>query len=139
MTKKAKQFDPKLDISLSRKLNTQKKKRTAILNKALESLSNEERETFSKLETEINSNKYKLEENRKPAKNILKTVVNQDGKTLVYNVNKEKRIKATAYKKTEDEMSFIMPVQNHEGFYISGKLSGVREYKKLEEFTLHKK
>ena len=67
MTKKAKQFDPKLDISLSRKLNTQKKKRTAILNKALESLSNEERETFSKLETEINSNKYKLEENRKPA------------------------------------------------------------------------
>ena len=29
MTKKAKQFDPKLDISLSRKLNTQKKKRTA--------------------------------------------------------------------------------------------------------------
>ena len=139
MTKKAKQFDPKLDISLSRKLNTQKKKRTAILNKALESLSNEERETFSKLETEINSNKYKLEENRKPAKNLLKTVVNQDGKTLVFNVNNAKRIKATAYKKTEDEMSFIMPVQNHDGFYISGKVCGVREYKKLEEFTLHKK
>jgi len=139
MTKKAKQFDPKLEISLSRKLNTQKKKRTAILNKALESLSNEERETFSKLETEINSNKYKLEENRKPIKNLLKTVVNQDGKTLVFNVNNARKVKATPYKKTQDDMSFIMPVQNHDGFYISGKLSSVTEYKKLEEFTLHKK
>jgi len=138
MTKKAKQFDPKLEISLSRKLNTQKKKRTAILNKALESLSNEEKETFSKLETEINSNKYKLEENRKPIKNLLKTVVNQDGKTLVFNVNNARKVKATPYKKTQDDMSFIMPVQNHDGFYISGKLSGVTEYKKLEDFTLHK-
>ena len=139
MTKKAKQFNPILDNNLSKDIARIEKIKNNLIEEAIGRLSQTKRETFSKLETEINSNKYKLEENRKPAKNLLKTVVNQDGKTLVFNVNNAKRIKATAYKKTEDEMSFIMPVQNHDGFYISGKLSGVREYKKLEEFTLHKK
>lgn len=139
MTKKAKQFNPILDNNLSKDIARIEKIKNNLIEEAIGRLSQTKRETLNEATIALKGLKNRLNKNREPVKNLLKTVVDQDGNNLVFNVNNARKVKATPYKKTREDMSFIMPVQNHDGFYISGKLSGVREYKKLSEFTLHKK
>jgi hypothetical protein len=138
MIKKSKQFNPILDNKLSKDIARIEKIKNDLIEEAIGRLSKSKRELLEEATTALKGLKNRLNTNREPVKDLLKTVVDQDGKTLVFNVKNAKKIKATPYKKTREDMSFIMPVKNHDGFYISGKLSGVREYKKLEKFTLHK-
>ena len=135
---KDKEFNPFLDVQLCKHIARLKKIKNGLINEAISRLSKEKKETLAKATQHLTTYKNQLVESRKPIKDRFKTVVNQDGNVLSFNSSNAEKIEATPYIKTNDKMSFIMPVKTHDGFYISGKLIGISEHKKLEKFTLHK-
>ena len=99
MTKKAKQFNPILDNNLSKDIARIEKIKNNLIEEAIGRLSQTKRETLNEATIALKGLKNRLNKNREPVKNLLKTVVDQDGNNLVFNVNNARKVKATPYKK----------------------------------------